>query len=127
MILIDTSVWIEFLKQKESCVQEIKMLLEAQKVITIEPVFSELLFGVRNNQEEEIILSYWYVLPKIEFGTNTMLSAAQFASKEDYQQRGIGLMDAILIKSAMDGNHMIWTLDQRITANLDQKYIYSIS
>ena len=127
MILIDTSVWIEFLKQKESCVQEIKMLLEAQKVITIEPVFSELLFGVRNNQEEEMILSYWLVLPKIEFGTNTMLSAAQFASKEDYQQRGIGLMDAILIKSAMDGNHMIWTLDQRITANLDQKYIYSIS
>jgi len=127
MILIDTSVWIEFLKQKESFVQVMKMLLEVQKVITIEPVFSELLFGVRNSQEEKIILSYWHVLPKIKFGTNTMLSAAQFARKEDYQQRGIGVMDAILIKSALDGNHMIWTLDQRITSNLDQQYIYSIS
>ena len=127
MILIDTSVWIEFLKQKDSYVQEVKRLLEAQKVITIEPVFSELLFGVRNNREEEIILSYWFVLPKIKFGTNSMLSAAQFASKEDYQQHGIGLMDAIIIKSVMEGNHMIWTLDQRITSNLDQKYNYSIS
>jgi predicted nucleic acid-binding protein len=127
MILIDTSVWIEFLKQKESFVRVMKMLLEAQKVITIEPVFSELLFGVRNNQEEEMILSYWHVLPKIEFGTGTMLAAAQYACKEDYQQRGIGLIDAILIKSVIDGNHLIWTLDQRITSNLDQKYVYANS
>ncbi len=42
---MDTSVWVEFFRQNSAYVDEIKELLEKQKVITIEPVFSELLYG----------------------------------------------------------------------------------
>ncbi|MCK4837575.1 MAG: PIN domain-containing protein [Desulfobulbaceae bacterium] len=124
MILVDTSVWIDFFKQSETVLMEMHYLLREQKVITVEPVFSELLFGVRNNREKEVIESYWQVLPKIEFGENSMFEAALFASSNDYQNLGIGLMDAIIIKSTKEGNHMLWTLDSKINRNLDKKHIY---
>lgn len=127
MILIDTSVWIEFFKQRDTVVESIRPLLSEQKVLTVEPVFSELLFGVRNKKEKEIIQSYWQVLPRIDFGRNSMLEAATFANKNDYQSKGIGLMDAIIIKSALDGQHLIWTLDSRINAHVDARILYSPS
>ena len=124
MILMDTSVWVEFFRQNSAYVDEIRALLERQKVITIEPVFSELLYGVRNKKEKELIQSYWMVLPKIEFGTTSMLQAAEFANKQNYQQLGIGLMDAMIIKFVLDGNHVLWTLDKRITSRINKKFLY---
>ncbi len=124
MILMDTSVWVEFFRQNSAYVDEIRALLERQKVITIEPVFSELLYGVRNKKEKELIQSYWMVLPRIEFGTTSMLQAAEFANKQNYQQLGIGLMDAMIIKSVLDGNHVLWTLDKRITSRINKKFLY---
>ena len=124
MILIDTSVWIEFFKQKEDFVHEIQAALRGHKVVTVEPVFSELLYGVRNSRERKIVEAYWKVLPRIEYTANSMIQAALFANSKDYQKLGIGLMDAIIIRSALDGNHLIWTLDERINRNLTQNQIY---
>jgi len=124
MILIDTSVWIEFFKQDSHFVEEVTPLLINKMVITIEPVFSELIYGVRNIKDKKKILSYWDILPKIEFGRNTMLKTAEFANENNYHNLGIGLMDAILIKSAIEGNHSIWTLDNRINKNIENKFLY---
>ncbi|KPL15387.1 MAG: hypothetical protein AMS23_06480 [Bacteroides sp. SM1_62] len=124
MILIDTSVWIEFFKQNAEYTEEINPLLLRKQVVTIEPVFSELLFGVRQKKDKDLILSYWQILPKIEFGTTSMLRVAEFANDNYFYQSGIGLMDAIIIKSAIDGNHAIWTLDKNINNFIDKKYIY---
>lgn len=124
MILMDTSVWVEFFRQNSTYVDEIKVLLERQKVITIEPVFSELLYGVRDGKEKKLIQSYWMVLPRAEFGTNSMIQAAEFANEQNYQQLGIGLMDALIIKSALEGNHALWTLDKRITRRINKKLLY---
>ena len=124
MILIDTSVWIEFFRQNAKYIPEIESLLNARQVITIEPIFSELLYGVRQKRDERIVLSYWKVLPRIKFGASSMLQAAEFANKLSYYQLGIGLMDAIIVNSAMDGQHRVWTLDKKITSNIDKKYLY---
>ena len=127
MILIDTSVWIEFFRQNDGYTKRIKSLLEAREIITVEPVFAELLYGVRQRRDKEMILSYWQILPKITFGMNSMLGASEYANNNNYHKLGIGLMDAIIIKSAVDGNHSIWTLDMKINDNIDRKYIYPIS
>ena len=124
MILIDTSVWIEFFKQKEEFVQEIQAMLRSQMVVTLEPVFSELLYGVRNSRERKIIEAYWKILPRIEITANSMIQAALFANSKDYHKLGIGLMDAIIIRSALGGKHLLWTLDERINRNLAKNQIY---
>ena len=124
MILIDTSVWIEFFKQKEPFNKDIRSLLEAHVVAAIEPVFAELLYGVRNRKEKQIVLSYWQTLPRIEFRSHSMIEAAQYANSNQYLQSGIGLMDAIIIKSVSDGSHLLWTLDKRMLKGIDPKFIY---
>ena len=124
MILIDTSIWIEFFRQNNKFTEEIERLLKEKQVITIEPVFSELLFGVRHKKDKEMILSFWQILPRIEFGRTSMLKTAEFANEMNFYQSGIGLMDAIIIKSVIDGNHTLWTLDKKINNNIDSRYIY---
>ena len=121
MILVDTSVWIEFFKQNATYIETLQPLLGARRIVALEPVFSELLYGVRNRKEMEIIQSYWEVLPRIGYGLNSMIDAAEFANANNYLHLGIGLMDAIIIKAAKDGNHLLWTLDKRINNCIDKK------
>ena len=127
MILIDTSVWIEFFKQHTEYVQKLGPLLASRLIVTIEPVFSELLYGVRNKKESNIIRNFWQVLPRIGFDSGSMLEAAEYANSENYHLHGIGLMDAILMKAVMDGDHLLWTLDTRIIRNIDPKHLYQES
>lgn len=127
MILIDTSVWVEFFKQNPGYVQEAQSLLEARLVLTIEPIFSELVYGARRDKDRKVIRSYWDILPKIEFGPNSMIEAAEFANQNKYYQMGIGLVDAIIIKSVLDGKYSLWTLDRKISSNIDPAYVYQQS
>ena len=124
MILVDTSIWIEFFKSNPVFVNEIESLLVSKNVITIEPIFAELLFGSRNDYERKIILSYWKVLPKIKFPEGSFIESADFADKRNYHNVGIGLIDSILSKAVIENKHLIWTLDKKILNNVDDKLIY---
>ena len=124
MILVDTSVWIEFLKQNPAFVEALKPLLAAQRVVAIEPVFAELLYGARDRTEKAIILSYWDILPVMEFGEGSLMDAADFASSNDYLNKGIGLMDTIILRSVINGQYKLWTLDKRILSNAELQYLF---
>jgi predicted nucleic acid-binding protein len=126
MIIVDTSIWVEFLKQNPVFINDMELLLEGKQVITIEPIFSELLYGSRNDKEKSKILSYWKVLPRIKFKEGSFIEAADFANKNNYHNIGIGLMDAILTKATIDGKYLIWTLDKKILNNLDKQFIYNL-
>src|SRR5512145_2598937 len=102
MVLVDTSIWIEFLKANPDYVNDVELLLESKQVITIEPVFAELLYGARNNKERDIILSYWKVLQRIKFIEGSFIESAGFANKQNYHNVGIGLLDSILSKATID-------------------------
>ena len=124
MILVDTSIWIEFLKQNPDFIHDMESLLESKQVITIEPIFSELIYGSRNENEKRMILAYWKVLPRIKFNEGSFLEAANFANAYNYQKVGIGLIDAILTKATIENKHLIWTLDKKILSNLDIQFQY---
>ena len=114
MILIDTSVWIEFFKQNPVYATDLETLLSKRMVVTIEPIFSELIYGARNDKERKRILSYWNLLPKIAFTAGSLLSVADFANQHNYHNPGIGLIDAVIVKAAVENHCKIWTLDGRI-------------
>jgi len=124
MILIDTSIWIEFFKQNPVYAAEIETLLKNKMVLTIEPIFSELIYGARNDKENKRILSYWNLLPKITFTTGSFLSAADYANRHNYLNMGMGLIDAVIIKAAVDNNCKIWTLDAKIGKRVGKEYLF---
>jgi len=124
MILVDTTIWIEFFKSNPVFVNDMESFLESKKVITIEPVFAELLYGSRSDIERNMILSYWKVLPRINFMEGSFIESADFANKRNYHNIGIGLIDSILSKAVTDNNYIIWTLDNKILNNLDEKLLF---
>jgi predicted nucleic acid-binding protein len=125
MILIDTSVWIEFFRRNGDYPTRISSLLEIQQVVAFEPVFAELLYGARSRKDRDIITSFWELLPRVDFGSGSLMKAAEMAGREEFLQLGTGLVDALIIQAALDGNHRLWTLDKRVAARLQQKNLYS--
>ena len=125
MILPDTNVWIEYLRQNKDFVQEFNTLLEGKFIITFEPVFAELLYGARSEKDRRILKGFWNVLPKIEKTENMILEAAVFANSENYQNLGIGLFDAVIIQTSMKNKLKLWTLDKKIIRTIEEKYIYN--
>ena len=126
MILIDTSVWIEFFRQHEPVSSHVSTLLAEQKVITVEPVFSELMFGVEKAQARSVITTFWQILPKIEFVAETMFEASSYAFQNNSQEFKIGLIDATIIRSAQNGGYLLWTLDERIISIMDNSQLYHL-
>lgn len=119
MIVPDTSIWIEFLKQNDPVTSRFLDLLKTGKIAVIEPIFAELLYGIRKSKDKELVLSYWQILPKLDFESGAMLSASQFANKNNFHNLGIGLMDAAIMEPVIRGGHQLWTLDKRVLTVLD--------
>ncbi len=124
MIVPDTSIWIEFLKQNPSITAHFIELLMGKKIAIIEPIFGELLYGARKSSDKKLILNYWNLLPRLPFMEGSVILSATFANNQNYHNRGIGLMDACIIKPLLDKGYKFWTLDKRIIKNIENEYLY---
>jgi predicted nucleic acid-binding protein len=124
MILVDTSVWVEFFRQQVPVADHVRALLNKKAIVTMEPVFSELLYGVSNMNEYGLIQSFWQMLPKIEFPEGSLIEAASLARQRNYHLMGIGVLDAAIIKATEEGDHRLWTLNDRINDHIRKPLIY---
>ena len=124
MIIVDTSIWIEYLKQNRTFVDDVNILLKSRFILAFEPIFAELLYGVRTENEKKVVLNFWNVLPKSENTKNRMIEAANYANIQNYHSKGVGLIDSMIISEAMNSNFKIWTLDKKILKILPEKFLY---
>jgi predicted nucleic acid-binding protein len=111
MIILDTSVWIEFLRGREPCLSEVTALLENGDVLSSEPVFAELLQGARDKHERDTILAFWENLPKAD-ERGMLLRAGLRSGLQKWYAQGVGLIDAAVATLAADTGSPVWTLDQ---------------
>jgi predicted nucleic acid-binding protein len=112
MIILDTSVWIEFLKNNQAFFPRISKLLESREVFAIECVFGELLQGTKTDIEREIIIDYWTNLPK-EYYADIIIQAGEYSARHKLIDRGVGLLDSIILMHGIISNSKIWTLDNK--------------
>ena len=120
MIIFDTSIWIEFLKQNPKYYSTVKELLENQKVFAVECIFGELLQGAKNKREKEILLQYWNNLPKCK-SENIWIDAGILSADKKLFSKGIGLIDCAIVISAKKNNSKIWTLDKKLKSILKKE------
>ena len=114
MILADTSVWIEFLKGRNKEVGDRMLVqLKQRNVLAASPVFGELLQGVRNEREKNIVETYWNNLPK-ENEQDIFIYAGQLSYEYKLFSKGIGLIDCAILGLAIIGKHSLWTLDKKL-------------
>lgn len=123
MILVDTSVWIEFFKGKEPFFSKLSGLIETSEVITHELVFGEILQGCKNRTEHAFVLDYWESLNTI-LSNGAFIKAGTLSFEKKHYDYGIGIIDSILIYETKIRNLKLWTLDKKILKILELHSIY---
>ena len=97
--------------------------LENQDIAAVECVFRELLRGVKNNREQKVILSYWESLPKLN-ENGIWIKAGAFSSENKMSNKGVGLMDCVIIVLAKENNLKIWTFDKKLSDTMKRSIGY---
>ena len=126
MIILDTSVWIEHLKNNQNFFPKISKLLENGEILAVECIFGELLQGTKNKSEKEIISNFWKHLPKENY-VNIIIEAGVYSAENKLQDYGVGLMDVIILMHGIKSNSKIWTLDRNFLKILPDEIKYKES
>ena len=120
MIIVDTSVWIEYLRGKNpEITHSLKTRLQKRKVVAISAVFGELPQGVKNKREREIVNGFWQNLPHVD-ETNLFIEAGQIANEYKLHNKGVGLIDSYILSAALRHDLPIWTLDKKLDRVIDE-------
>jgi predicted nucleic acid-binding protein len=123
MIILDTSIWIEHLKNNQNYFPKIRKFLESNEILAVECVFGELLQGVKNKIEKKIILDFWAYLPK-EHYEDIIIEAGIYSMENKLLNHGVGLMDAIILMHGIKSNSKIWTLDNKFLRIIPEELKY---
>ena len=122
-IIVDTSIWIEFLKKNPKIFPSVQVLLEKNNAIALGCIFGELLQGAKSERERKIILSYWQYLPKID-NTGIWIDAGIYSGKNKFISKGIGLIDSLIITAAISNGCIVWTLDKKLQSVMTDEIRY---
>ena len=108
MILVDTSVWIDHLRNESLALSG---LLCSSRVVMHPLVLGELACGNLNNRSQ--LLKLWSGLSSMP--TVNHEETLFFIDKNKLMGRGIGYIDVQLLASvALDTGTKLWTLDERL-------------
>lgn len=107
MILVDTSIWIDHLRQDSP---ELAKLLERGDVLGHPWVTGEIALGQLRNRDE--VLSLLQQLPQAPIATS--LELLRFIDSADLSGKGIGYVDVQLLAAARLAGATLWTSDRRL-------------
>lgn len=107
MVLVDTSVWVDHLRQGVPLLGD---LLAAGEVATHPFVIGELACGHLTRRAE--ILNLLSALPSVELATHA--EALRMVDVHRLHGRGIGWIDAHLLASALLSGTGLWTRDRKL-------------
>ncbi|WP_017325395.1 type II toxin-antitoxin system VapC family toxin [Synechococcus sp. PCC 7336] len=108
MILADTSVWIDYLRQGEPLLAE---QLRQGTIVMHEMVLGELAIGSFKNRQ--LLLKRWQALPSIQPATSDQVLV--LLDTHQLMGRGVGWIDLHLLTAvSLVGDAELWTRDKRL-------------
>jgi predicted nucleic acid-binding protein len=107
IVLVDTSVWIRFLSNREPYAAELDALLSRDEVSGHDFVFGELLIGDKGGRKQ--LLSDYARMHQAPAVSHEEVVA--FVRDRRLHGRGVGWIDAHLLASALVGRLKLWTTD----------------
>lgn len=117
MVLIDTSIWIEFFTYKPVIdPREVECLIEEGRATTCLPIIAEVLSGGMTAAARATISRGLHALPTIDPDWNdekswdAIVGFAISARRRQYKMPGI--VDRMILITAMQAQARLWTLDQ---------------
>jgi predicted nucleic acid-binding protein len=108
MILVDTSIWIDYLRQGEPLLTE---KISNGQVLMHGMVFRELAIGTFKNRQ--LLLKRWRTLPFIKSASDA--GALEFLETHQLMGKGIGWIDLHLLAAmSLTEETQLWTRDKRL-------------
>jgi predicted nucleic acid-binding protein len=123
MIIIDTSIWVEFFRGNQPYFDQVSELLVNGDAVALSPVFGELLQGAKNDAERSTIVSFWNTLPRLsEF--ELFIRAGLDSGRNKLTDRGVGIIDSVILTAARENASFVWSLDKKLLSLLKREEIY---
>ncbi len=110
MVLVDTSVWIRFLADREPFASQLDRLLERDEVMGHALVHGELLIGDGGGRAN-LLAGYGAMSQAAVVPHEDVVTLVQ---TRRLRGRGIGWLDAHLLASALVEGARLWTADARL-------------
>ncbi|MBI4201219.1 MAG: PIN domain-containing protein [Chloroflexi bacterium] len=113
MVIVDTSVWVQFLRVKGSVEHlELDRLLAEGDAVMVGGVLAEILQGARSQQEFDGLNERLSALPYLEATQETWVRVG--ALSYQLRQRGVmvALGDLLIAALALEHDHQVYTLDE---------------
>lgn len=109
MVLVDTSVWIDFLRQGDD---GLSSLLQQNTVLMHPMILGELACGYLANRQQ--LLHHWQMLPFALEAKHAEVLA--FIERFNLDGKGIGFIDLhLLVSCQLTQNARLWTRDKRLS------------
>jgi predicted nucleic acid-binding protein len=108
MILADTSVWIDYLRQGEPLLAE---QLSQENILMHGMVLRELAIG--NFKNRQVLLNWWKALSFVQTAADTQV--LDFIETHQLMGKGVGWIDLHLLTAvSLAGTVQLWTRDKRL-------------
>lgn len=110
MVLVDSSVWIDFLANAPQT-DGLEKMLEAKDICCHDLVYLELMLGHLGPRREQVLVDI-DLLPKCEHYSSAEVRS--FIEGEKLYGKGLSLVDAHLLYSCLADGHSLWTHDHSL-------------
>jgi len=111
-VLADTSVWIEFFKQRSETGDKLSELIIKNTVWSCGIVIFEIVQGVKTEHEKAKLLATLLALPYIEMTQSLWQRAGELSSSLKKKGLNLPLSDVFIAAICLEHNLPIFTLDK---------------
>jgi hypothetical protein len=112
-ILIDTSVWIEYFRNRSSSISnEVDEILSKKEVYVPKIVIAELIQGAKSERDVSIIRDFLEAFKIIDQTEDTWLKAGDLSFNLKRKGKNVNLTDCYIAVMAQENGCQIFTLDE---------------
>jgi predicted nucleic acid-binding protein len=110
-VLIDTSVWIEFFRQREPYHRMVTKLIDENQVVCCGIILAELMQGAKSDKELAVLDDFLKVFNFIPETTELWAAAGKLSGKLRRKGTTVGLSDCFIATAAASVKVQVATLD----------------
>ena len=122
-VLVDTSVWIEYFNKPTSVMgQDIKKLIEEDRVATAGIIVAELLQGAKNEKEFEDLRESLFSLIFLQESYATWEDVGRLSFELRREGKMIPLSDCLIATLSKENHCLIYTLDAHFKRVKDLRF-----
>lgn len=114
-VIVDTSVFIGFLKGSGRIAQEVTSLIESRRVVSTGIIIAELMQGIKKPNEEERIADLLTGVSILEISTSLWIKAGRLSSSLRRKAVNLPLTDIAIAILALEYDLTLFTLDNHFT------------